>query len=121
MLALVRLAAWFLIAALAFATLSPIGLRPELFESAMLERALAYALLGFTLALAYPRRWLWALAACVMLAGLLEAGQLLVHSRHGRFSDFDVKAVAAILGCLSARLLFVLYQRTVRPDAPPRA
>ena len=98
----IRIAAWLLLAALVFVTLAPIGLRPVLTESPTIERALAYGGLGLLLALAYPRPRFLALAACVAVAGLLEAGQELSPSRHGRVSDFLVKATAAAIGALVA-------------------
>jgi len=86
-------------------------------ESANLERAMAYALMGFMLALAYPRHWLWALAAGVALAGLLEAAQGLTASRHGRVADFLVKAVAASLGALVAQVVLFAGTRWERRRA----
>jgi len=117
MLKLARLTAWILVAALVFVTLAPIGMRPVVVESANLERAMAYALMGFMLALAYPRHWLWALAAGVALAGLLEAAQGLTASRHGRVADFLVKAVAASLGALGAQVVLFAGTRWERRRA----
>ncbi len=116
---LIRIAAWLLLAALVFVTLAPIGLRPVLAESPTIERALAYGGLGLLLALAYPRPRFAALVACVVVAGLLEAGQELSPSRHGRVSDFLVKAAAAAIGALVAAAIQArLDRRRLGPAAP---
>lgn len=117
MLIFARLTAWILVAALVFVTLAPIGMRPVLVESANLERAVAYALMGLMLTLAYPRHWLWALVAGVVLAGVLEAAQGLTASRHGRVLDFSVKAVAACVGALAAQAALLVHSRWERRRA----
>ncbi len=111
MLQLARWTAWTLVAVLVFVTLAPIDLRPEIAASPNFERMLAYALVGFTFSLAYPRhRWL-ALVMIVGIAGVLEAGQMLTVTRHGRLPDFAVKALAAALGCLLGAALPDLRRR----------
>ena len=111
---LARLLAWSLVAALVVVTLAPIGFRPVVAESANLERALAYGLLGFLMALAYPRRWLLAFAVGVAIAAGLEAGQVLTESRHGRVPDFLVKAIASGFGVLAAQGLLIVQARWER-------
>lgn len=106
-----RLMAWTLVAALVFVTLAPIGLRPVVTENADLERALAYALLGFLLALAYPRHRLLAVGVGVAVAAGLEFGQILTATRHGRVPDFVVKAISACVGVVAAHLLLMLQTR----------
>ncbi|GJD33142.1 hypothetical protein [Methylobacterium aerolatum] len=108
-----RLAFWGILAVLAFVTLSPIGLRPEV-GPANLERCAAYTLFGVTAALAFPRHRLAILLMVVAVAGLLEAGQMLSASRHGRISDFLVKAGSGTLGWLVASAYLSL---AVRPKA----
>lgn len=114
MVKLARISAWMLVAALVFVTIAPIGLRPIVAESANLERAVAYAFLGLVFALAYPRHRLFALVVVVTVAGMLEFGQTLTESRHGRMPDFLVKAVAASSGVLAAHAALVLRDRTRR-------
>lgn len=114
MLKLARLLAWTLVAALVFVTLAPIGLRPVVVPSANAERALAYALLGFLMALAYPRHRLLALGLGVAMAAGLEIGQVLTVDRHGRVPDFLVKATAAGFGVLAAHVLVVVQGRRAR-------
>lgn len=114
MLKLVRLMAWVVAIGLVAVTLSPLEARPVL-TSPNLERAGAYALFGFLLALSYPRRWGLALIAAVALAGCLEAAQGLTASRHGRVIDFLVKGGAAMIGALAAQgLHLLLARRTAR-------
>lgn len=114
MLTLVRLLAWIVAIGLVAVTLSPLEARPVL-ASPNLERAGAYALFGFLLALSYPRRWGLALLAAVALAGALEAAQGLTASRHGRVVDFMVKGGAAMIGGLVAQgLHLLLARRTAR-------
>lgn len=110
MLKLVRLTAWIVAIGLVVVTLSPIEDRPVL-AAPNVERAGAYALFGFLLALSYPRRWAVALAAAVVLAGVLEAAQGLTASRHGRVFDFMVKGGAAVIGGLAAHVLHLLLTR----------
>lgn len=110
MLTLVRLLAWTVALGLIVVTLSPIEDRPVI-TSPNLERAAAYGLFGFLLALSYPKRWMLALVACVVLAGTLEAAQGLTVSRHGRVFDFLVKGSAAVIGALAAHAFHLLLRR----------
>ncbi|GEP00845.1 hypothetical protein [Methylobacterium haplocladii] len=116
---LARLMAWTLAAALVFVTLAPIGLRPVVTEDANVERALAYALLGFLFAIAYPRHWLLALCAGIGIAAGLEVGQIFAASRHGRVADFLVKASAAGIGVAVAQALLMVRYRWTRREICP--
>lgn len=107
---LLRVASWCALAALAFVTLAPLGMRPVL-APANLERVLAYAGFGLIAALAYPRRRLAVLVAVVAVAGLLEFGQALSASRHGRLADFLVKAGGGAAGWLAACALLLGARR----------
>lgn len=113
---LFRLAFWALLGLLAFVTLSPIGLRPEV-GPANIERALAYAAFGMLAALAYPRHRLAILVFVVLAAGLLEAGQNLSATRHGRVDDFLVKAGSGAVGWLAACATLILAGIVPRPKA----
>lgn len=110
---LFRLALWAILAVLAFVTLSPIGLRPEV-GPANLERCAAYALFGMVAALAFPRHRIAILLTVIAVAGLLEAGQMLSPSRHGRVADFLVKAGSGAAGWLAASAAIAA---TMRPKA----
>ena len=107
---LFRLAFWGILAVLAFVTLSPIGLRPEV-GPANLERCVAYALFGVAAALAFPRHRFAILLMVVAVAGILEAGQELSPTRHGRISDFLVKAGSGAAGWLAASVLLAVAMR----------
>jgi glycopeptide antibiotics resistance protein len=90
--------AWLLLAAIAFVTLAPIGLRPNSGYSPNIERFLAFGAVGFLFALAYPRR-LWLIIAIVLGAAVaFEALQLVSVSRHGRLFDLAVKLAGGGLG-----------------------
>jgi apolipoprotein N-acyltransferase len=107
---LFRIAFWGILAVLAFVTLSPIGLRPEI-GPANYERCFAYALFGIVAALAFPRHRFAILLMVVAVAGLLEAGQMLSASRHGRISDFLVKAGSGAAGWLAASAMIAAAMR----------
>lgn len=91
-------AAWAALLAVAFATLSPIGIRPHIPVPANVERAFAFFVIGTLFALAYPKRIWWALA--IMLIGVfgLELLQELRPDRHARLGDAAAKATGALLG-----------------------
>ena len=88
---LVRFLAWSCLVAIGIATLAPIGFRPESGFSPSIERFSAFAALGLTFALAYPRHFWLAVFVALGAALLLEILQLLESSRHGHVSDAMVK------------------------------
>jgi VanZ family protein len=97
-------AAWGTIAFIVFATLSPLGLRPEMGD-ANLERFGAYALAGFLLLLAYPRRLILVVVLVLGVAAALELLQLVTPDRHGHFADACVKAAGGVVGVALAFIL----------------
>ncbi|MBZ9761572.1 VanZ family protein [Mesorhizobium sp. CA8] len=105
-----RLAALALLALITFATLSPIQLRPHLGDANM-ERALAYVLLGLTLAIGFPSRLTQTVLFVCAVAGVLEFLQLLDPGRHARVVDALVKAAAGVVGIVLARILIALTSR----------
>jgi len=107
---LARIAAWLLAGFIAFATLSPIGMRPESGGPPSIERIAAYLLLGLGFCVGYPRRrWLVALGVVAFAAGL-EAAQTLIPTRDGRLAD----ALQKGLGALCGAALSVGFERLVR-------
>lgn len=100
MLKAVRLLAWLLFAGIAFATLCPIGERPDSAAPLSVQHLGAYALLCTLFTLAYPRRHYQVLFLLIVAAGLLEAAQLFEPTRHARVSDFLVKASGCGFGSL---------------------
>ena len=97
-----RILGWLLLAAIAFATVAPIGLRPQMDVSVSLQRFGAFAVIGFLFAYGYPRHRSLVIVLTVAAAGLLEASQVLQPSRHGRVPDFLVKAAGCSFGALAA-------------------
>src|ERR1700716_1961748 len=94
-----KLFAWCLAAAVAFATLGPPGLRPHASSLGQDgEHALAFVLLGLAFGLAYARNRLFTAAMAVGLTGLIEILQFWAPGRHARLEDFLVDALAACAG-----------------------
>ncbi|HEV7719013.1 MAG TPA: VanZ family protein [Arsenicitalea sp.] len=109
-----RVAAWLLLIGIAVATLGPIGIRPVTGEPPQLERLVAYMLMGAAFALAYPRQF-WVISiGIVVVAGALEALQLVDPGRHGQVPDFLAKAAGGLIGVVCATLL----SRMVRQRLP---
>jgi len=105
-LRLLRPLAWLLLAAIIFVTVSPIELRPHTITTVDADRALAYVVVGFLFALAYPRQW--KLVALLLIFGALaiEFLQYLSPTRHARLHDVVVKAAGAMLGILAGRTVY---------------
>lgn len=99
---------WSAVLAIIFVTLAPIGDRPHLSHAGPdLERFVAFLLLSSVLSVAYPKRRGLILAATILLAIGLEAGQLLQPTRHGKPHD----AVIKILGAMTGVALTALVER----------
>lgn len=89
--------AWSALLAIAFATLSPIGLRPHVGDVSG-ERFFAFAIVGLLFGMAYPRHlWLVTLMVGGTAVGL-EILQHLTPDRHGRIPDAFVKLAGALTG-----------------------
>ena len=95
---LLKVFAWLLAAAVAFATLGPPELRPHFDLGQEGEHALAFVLIGLAFGLAYPQRRLLTAMIAVALIGLIEILQFWAPGRHARLSDFIVDALAACAG-----------------------
>ena len=93
-----RILAWTVLAAIAVATLLPIGMRPRLPMDLDLERAAAFLSAGYLFAVAYPKQ-IW-IAVAIVMAGVFgfELLQQLRPDRHGQFHDAIVKAAGASIG-----------------------
>jgi VanZ family protein len=111
-----RLSAWLLAAAVAFATLGPPRYRPHADLGQDGEHALAFLLIGLAFGLAYPRHRLLATIIAVVLTGALEVAQFWAPGRHARLEDFVVDALAACAGFAFAAALGWLGRRR-RPEA----
>ena len=100
-----RLSAWLLAAAVAFATLGPADLRPHSALGQDGEHALAFVLVGLAFGLAYPHRRRVTAAIAVVLTGVLELLQFVAPGRHARLEDFVVDALTACVGFALAAAL----------------
>jgi VanZ family protein len=96
--ALLKTAAWSLLALIIFVTVSPINLRPHTLTTVSIDRAAAYAVVGVIFALAYPRSWKTIAVLLVLGAAGFEFLQLFQPSRHARIDDALVKASGALIG-----------------------
>jgi len=101
------------VAAIAFVTLCPIGLRPHL-ASGDQERFAAFLALGALAGRAAGRRGLAATAAVVLLAFGLELAQGLAPGRHAGLSDALVKALGGVVGVAAAQLAYPLRRALAR-------
>ena len=111
---ILRLFAWGLAAAIAFATLGPAEQRPHLNLGQNGEHALAFVLLGLAVGLAHTRNRLQTAAFVIVYTGLIEILQFLAPGRHARIEDFAVDALAASLGLAAAAVLNWTIQRKQR-------
>lgn len=111
-----RMLAWLSLAAIIFVTVSPIGLRPHDPLPVDLDRALAFAVMGFLFVVAYPKRPLLLIMLLLASAGLIEMLQFLAPTRHAHLADAVVKGMGAGAGALLgwAWLSVHLRQRQVR-------
>ena len=111
----IKLFAWCLAAAVAFATLGPPGYRPHASSLGQGgEHALAFVLVGLAFGVAYTRkRWLTA-AMVIGLTGLIEILQFLAPGRHARLEDFLVDAFAASVGLAVAAASASIVKRMQR-------
>jgi VanZ family protein len=97
-----RVLAWGLAAAIAYATLGPAEQRPHSNLGQNGEHALAFVLLGLAFGLAYARAPLRIAVLVITYTGLVEILQLLAPGRHARLGDFVVDALAACAGLAGA-------------------
>ena len=97
-----RISAWVLAAAVAFATLGPADLRPRSPFGQDGEHALAFILVGLAFGLAYRQRRFNVSLIAVVMIGILELLQLWAPGRHARLGDFVVDALAACTGFVVA-------------------
>jgi VanZ family protein len=95
---IVRSAAWALLCLIGYFTLCPIQDRPTLTQDPQIERALAYFLLGFLLAAAYPRSRLLAGLGLLLAAAGLELSQRFVPGRDAALRDLLAKGAGGIDG-----------------------
>jgi hypothetical protein len=114
----VRIFAWLLAAAVAFATLGPPGLRPHSNLGQDGEHALAFVLIGLAFGFAYARHRLLTCGISLVLIALVEILQLWAPGRHARFEDFAVDALTACAGLALAAGLHRAFRRSPWSNAP---
>ena len=115
---LITVAAWFSVAAIAYATLTHVGfvyaiyfklapilMRPEMKVYAFYEHVIAFAVVGSLFSLAYPRHAIF--VGCLVIGGaaLLEILQTLTPDRHGTLIDALQKIAGGATGILLTRIL----------------
>lgn len=110
-----RLLAWGLAAAVAFATLGPPRYRPHADIGQNGEHALAFILVGLAFGLAYRRNRMLTAFAAVSMTAVIEVLQLWAPGRHARMSDFIVDATAVCAGLAIAAVLSWVNSR-IRPQ-----
>ena len=114
---ILRIFAWLLAAAVAFATLGPPRLRPHSDLSQNGEHAMAFVLLGLAFGFAYTRHRLLTAVVAVAGIGLIEILQFWAPGRHARLEDFVVDALAALGGLAVAALLVWIFERSRQANA----
>jgi len=112
MMIVLRIFAWLLAAAVAFATLGPPRFRPHADLGQSGEHALAFILVGIAFGLAYPRHRLPAAFIAVAMTAAIEMLQFLAPGRHARWMDFVVDALAACVGLAVAAAIEWAIRRT---------
>ena len=116
---ILRLFAWGLAAAIAFATLGPADTTAALDLGQNGEHALAFMLLGLAFGLAYRRnRWLTA-AFVIAFTGLIEVLQFWAPGRHARLQDFCGRRAGGMRSALwlAAALDWTIRRTTTRVAA----
>ncbi|WP_197727465.1 VanZ family protein [Rhizobium leguminosarum] len=110
--------AWLLLAFIIFATVSPIGERPDTVTTVDVDRAAAYLLVGFAFALGYPKQWKMVAVLLIVGAFAIEYLQYLAPTRHPRLHDASVKAMGAALGLLAGWVIN-RWRETKAPNTLP--
>ncbi|MGO4450087.1 VanZ family protein [Phyllobacterium sp. TAF24] len=105
-----QIIAWLLFAAILFITVDPINLRPESGLPVNVERFLAFAVLGFVFAFAYPKRWLLILLLVVCAAFGFELAQMLAPTRHARLLDAIFKAAGGVSGVIVSNVFLRMFR-----------
>jgi VanZ family protein len=114
---ILRLLAWGLAAAIAYATLGPATQRPHSNLGQNGEHAFAFVLLGLAFGLAYARAPGRTAVLVIAYTGLIEVLQFLAPGRHARLSDFVVDALAACAGLAAAIAIDWMIARARRSAA----
>jgi hypothetical protein len=107
---IVAVAAWAVLIFIIYATICPIGDRPNMPVSTTFQHLAAFAALGALFCLAYPRH---IPLVCLIVLGSalsLELMQMLTPDRHGRVQDAIEKISGGAAGILAGRAILYLEQ-----------
>jgi VanZ family protein len=107
-----RLIAWLLAAAVAFATVGPPQYRPHADLGQSGEHALAFVLVGLAFGFAYAHNRMWTALIAVAMTGAIEIMQFWAPGRHARWMDFVVDALAVCIGLAAAAAFDWMIKRT---------
>ena len=113
---LLIVAAWTVLAFIAYASISPIQDRPTLptsFGFDGFDHLAAFALLGALFHLAYPRQIVFVCLVVLGSAVLLEFAQLLTADRHARTQDAIEKMTGGAAGIVAGRAI-IYFEQTGR-------
>jgi hypothetical protein len=116
---IILIGAWVCFFFVAFATLVPLHLRPqvshvETWSSVLVERVGAYAILGVLFSISYPRRYRFICAVIFGSAVVLEALQVFVPDRDARVMDAVEKLMGGGLGIAIASWLLSAMPRSLK-------
>jgi hypothetical protein len=111
---LIAVAAWTLLAYIAYAMISPIQARPTLSAPPDFERLAAFVVVGTLFCLAYPRHFVFVCLVVLGSAVLLEIAQQLTPDRHGRIHDATIKTTGGALGVVAGRAMLYFQQASRR-------
>lgn len=106
-----RIAAWLLVLGAVVLTLGPQRVRPHTGIDHDLEHGLAFALVGLTFGLGYPRFRIPLAVLAVAGIGLMEFLQQWVPGRHGNLRDFMVNALGVCIGIAAAAAVDAVRRR----------
>lgn len=122
-------AAWIAIIAIAYATLTHVGLvygiyfklapylmRPAMQSYAHFEHVIAFAFVGVLFGLAYPKRPLLAFVIVIGAAALLEILQTMTPDRHGTLIDALEKMAGGAAGIAIATAARRLWSASEKPS-----
>lgn len=113
------MAAWALLALVAYATISPIQHRPTLPMPVTWERFGIFVSLGILFCLAYPRHLILVCLIVFGGAATLEFLQLLTPDRHGQIIDLAQKIAGGVAGIGLGQALLRFPRWFRRKSVPP--
>ena len=98
----IRAIAWILSLAIVILSLVPADLRPTTVLPHIWEHFAIFLVTGLAYGLGYERRFVALATGLLVFSGAIEIAQILVPSRHSRFSDFLIDTAGAWIGLCGA-------------------